>query len=215
MTGADQPPLPDIAGFSGERLMRIDSMMRLEIEAGRIPGAVLLIERQGEAVMKRAWGYRDRQAGTLMTGDTIFRIYSMTKPLVSVLTMVLAAEGRLHLAQPVSDFIPEFAAAKVIRDGKPSDPLKPPTVQDLLRHTSGLTYESNGGPVGELYGQARLFGTDVTNEEFAVRLAALPFAHEPGQVWEYGHSTDVLGRVVEVASGWPLSAVLTDRKSVV
>jgi len=135
----------------------------------------------------------------------------MTKPVVSVAAMMLAAEGRLHLGQPISDFIPAFANTKVFRDGVLAEPSNQPTVQDLLRHTSGLTYQSNGGAVGDLYGQAGLFSADVTNEEFANRLAALPFAHEPGRVWEYSHSTEILGRVVEVASGWPLSAVLTTR----
>ena len=204
-------PFPDIAGFSGERLTRLDAVMQNEVDAGHIPGAMLLIERQGETVLKRAWGYRDRQAGTMMTADTIFRIYSMTKPLVSVAAMMLAAEGRLHLGQPVSDFIPAFANTKLFHDGVLKEPASLPTVQDLLRHTSGLTYQSNGGAVAELYDQANLFSADVTNEEFANRLAALPFAHEPGRVWEYGHSTDILGRVVEVASGRPLSALLTTR----
>jgi CubicO group peptidase (beta-lactamase class C family) len=211
MTAGDIVSFPDVAGFSGERLTRLDAAMQIEVEAGHIPGAMLLIERQGETVLKRAWGYRDRQAGTMMTADTIFRIYSMTKPIVSVAAMMLAAEGRLHLGQPISDFIPAFANTKVLRDGVLAGPSNLPTVQDLLRHTSGLTYQSNGGAVADLYGQAGLFSADVTNEEFANRLAALPFAHEPGRVWEYGHSTDILGRVVEAASGWPLSAFLTTR----
>ncbi|MDR3460859.1 MAG: serine hydrolase, partial [Beijerinckiaceae bacterium] len=199
MTSVDLGPFPDVAGFSGERLLRLDAAMRIEVETGRIPGAMLLIERHGETVLKRAWGYRDRQAGTIMTADTIFRIYSMTKPIVSVAAMMLAAEGWLHLGQPISDFIPAFANTKVFRDGVLAEPSTMPTVQDLLRHTSGLTYQSNGGAVGDLYGQADLFSADVTNEEFADRLATLPFAHEPGRVWEYGHSTDILGRVIEVA----------------
>ena len=201
----------NVAGFSGERLGRIDAMMQVEVAKGRIPGAVLLVERHGKTVLREAWGYRDRAAGAPMTLDTIFRIYSMTKPIVSVATLMLAAEGRLHLGQPISDFIPAFADTRVWHADGPLAPAAIPTVQDLLRHTSGLTYQANGGPVGALYGEAALMAGDVTNEEFSARIAALPFAHEPGRVWEYGHSTDVLGRVVEVAGGRSLAAVLKKR----
>jgi CubicO group peptidase (beta-lactamase class C family) len=205
-------PVLDVAGFSGDRLARIDDFLRGEIAARRIPGAVLHIERHGEIVTRQAWGYRDATAGTLMTPDAIFRIYSMTKPIVSIATMILAAEGRLHLDQPVSDFIPAFARAKLLRDGALVAPSRAPTVHDLLRHTSGLTYQSNGGAVGALYAEAGLMAADLSNAAFAETIAALPLAHEPGRVWEYGHSTDVLGRVVEVAAGgWALSAVLTTR----
>ena len=129
--------------------------------------------------MKRAFGYRNRAAGTPMTLDSIFRIYSMTKPMVSVLTMMLAAEGRLHLAQPVSDFIPAFGNLKVLDRGSEAVLKWAPTIHDLLRHTAGLTYERNGGPLTPIYRTARLMSREVTNEEFADRIAALPLAHQP------------------------------------
>jgi CubicO group peptidase (beta-lactamase class C family) len=212
MAGTDRDEsFKDVAGFSGERLARLDTFFNVEVAQGRVPGAVLLIERQGETVLKKAWGYRNRAAGTPMTLDTIFRIFSMTKPMVSIVTMMLAAEGRLHLGQPVADFIPSFANLKVWQDGVLVAPRRPPTVHDLLRHTAGLIYGWSESAVGPFYGAADLRARDITNEEFADRIATLPLAHHPGEVWEYSHATDVLGRVVEVAAGRTLGAVLRAR----
>lgn len=205
------PAIVDAAGFSAARLQRLDDVFEKEISQNRLPGAVLRIERRGELVLNRAWGYTNRPRGTFMTPDAIFRIYSMTKPLVSILTLMLAAEGRLSLAQPVADFIPSFANLKVWTYGALVEPERPPTVHDLLRHTSGLIYARNGGAVGRLYEEANLFGSDVSNEEFADRIATLPLAHQPGRVWDYSHATDVLGRVVEVAAGASLATVLGKR----
>ena len=200
----------DVAGFSGARLARIDNFFNVEVARGAVPGAVLHVERAGEVVMRRVWGYRNRAAGTPMTLDTIFRIYSMTKPMVSLATLMLAAEGRLHLDQPVADFVPAFADVRVLTaSGEQVAPRKPPTVHDLLRHTAGLVYERNGGAVAGLY--AGLMEGDPTNEVFADRIARLPLAHEPGTMWEYSHATDVLGRVLEVAGGRSLSGVLRHR----
>lgn len=205
------PAIVDAAGFSAARLQRLDDVFEKAIADNRLPGAVLRIERKGELVLNRAWGYANRARGTFMTPDAIFRIYSMTKPLVSILTLMLAAEGRLSLAQPVSDFVPSFANLKVWTYGALVEPERPPTVHDLLRHTSGLIYARNGGAVGRLYADANLFGADITNEEFADRIATLPLAHQPGRVWDYSHATDVLGRVVEVAAGATLGTVLGKR----
>ena len=201
----------DVAGFSGARLARIDNFFNVEVARGAVPGAVLLIERQGETVLKRAWGYRNRAAGTPMMLDTIFRIFSMTKPMVSVVTMMLAAEGRLHLGQPVSDFIPAFANLRVLHDGALVDPWCTPTVHDLLRHTAGLIYGWSESPAAASYAKADLRAPDLTNEAFVDRIANLPLAHQPGRVWEYSHATDVLGRVVEIVAGRSLGAVLRNR----
>ncbi len=206
----DDGPMKDVAGFSGARLARIETFFALEIAQGRVPGAVLLIERHGEAVARRAWGRR-RSAGAAMTLDTIFRIHSMTKPIVSVATMMLASEGRLHLGQPIADFIPAFAEAQVLEDGRLVAPERPASVHDLLRHTAGLIYERNGGPVAPHYRAADLLSGDPTNQGFADRIAALPLAHQPGKVWDYSHATEVLGRVVEVAAGRTLGQVLKQR----
>ena len=202
--------MKDVAGFSGARLARLDTFFNLEVAQGRVPGAVLLIERHGHPVLRRAWGRR-RPSGPPMTFDTLFRIYSMTKPIVSVATMTLAAEGRLHLGQPVADFIPAFADTKVLEDGRLVAPHRPPSVHDLLRHTAGLIYERGGGPVAPYYRDADLQAHDLTNEAFAARIAALPLAHQPGRVWDYSHATEVLGRVVEVAAGRTLGQVLRQR----
>lgn len=201
----------DRAGFSGERLARIGTFFDVEVARGAVPGAVLLIERGGETVMRRACGYRNRAAGLPMTLDTIFRIFSMTKPMVSVATMMLAAEGRLTLDQPLRDFIPSFANLRVLDGDTLVDPATPPTVHDLLRHTAGFIYERGGSPVAPFYKAANLMAGDITNEEFADRIATLPLAHHPGQIWEYSHATDVLGRVVEVVAGRSLAAVLRTR----
>lgn len=210
---ADDPlgTLTDGAGFSAERLSRIDRFFEVEIARGRMPGGVLLIERRGETVMRRAYGHRNRGAGQKMTFDTIFRIYSMTKPLVSLVTVMLAAEGRLHLGQPVSDIIPSFANLRVWTEHGLVKPERAPTVHDLLRHTAGLIYERNGGPVASLYAQADLLASDITNEEFADRIATLPLAYHPSRIWDYSHATDVLGRVVEVVSGRSLGHLLRQR----
>ena len=207
----DMAKLADRAGFSGARLARIDNFFNVEVARGLIPGAVLLVERKGETVLKRAWGYRNRAAGTPMTLDTIFRIHSMTKPLVSFAALMLAAEGRLHLSQPVADFIPACGGLRVLVEGCEVAPIRPPSVHDLLRHTAGLIYERNGGPIAPLYAAAGISARDVDNEAFADRIASLPLAHQPGTIWEYGHATEVLGRVVEVAAGRSLGAVLRQR----
>ena len=203
--------MKDAAGFSGARLARLDTYFSLEVAQGRLPGAALLIERHGEAVVERVWGYRNSASAAPMTLDTIFRIYSMTKPIASVALVMLVAEGRLQLNQPVADFIPAFADARVLRDGSLVVPDGPPTVHDLLRHTAGLIYERGGGPLAPTYRDAGLLAGDPTNEAFAARIAALPLAHQPGSVWDYSHATDVLGRVIEVVAGRTLGQVLRSR----
>ena len=149
-----------------------------------------------------------------MTDDTIFRLYSMSKPITSVAAMMLVEDGKLSLDDPVSKYIPAFAGVKVgaekrDEDGKPVlvlEPLnRPITIEDLLRHTSGLTYGFYGdSAVRKLYVTSDLFKGDFDNAEFAERLARLPLAEQPGTLWDYGHSTDVLGRVIEVVSGQSL-----------
>lgn len=210
-TENDTDVIADVAGFSGARLARIANFFNLEVARGLVPGAVLLIERRGQKVMSRAFGYRNRAAATPMSLDAIFRIYSMTKPMVSVVTMMLVAEGRLHLAQPVSDFIPAFGNLRVFGSSWTTELARQPTVHDLLRHTAGLTYQRNGGPLTKAYQDANLFSRETTNESFAEKIATLPLAHQPGTVWEYSHATDVLGRVVEVVAGRSLGAVLRQR----
>jgi CubicO group peptidase (beta-lactamase class C family) len=212
--GHAESPLPAATGFSRQGLARVGDYMRKEIMTGRIPGAVLLIQQHGQPVFFESFGVRDVDSGRPMTADTIFRLYSMSKAITSVAAMMLVDDGKLSLDDPVSKYIPAFAEVKVgieKRDanGKPalvSEPVERPiTVEDLLRHTSGLTYGFYGDtPVRKLYANSGLFDGDFDNALFAERLAKLPLAEQPGTLWDYGHSTDVLGRVIEIVSGQSL-----------
>jgi CubicO group peptidase (beta-lactamase class C family) len=199
------------ASFSREKLARVGDYIRNEIATGKIPGAVMLIQQHGQPVYFESFGVRDVAARLPMTADTIFRLYSMSKPITSVAAMMLVEDGKLRLEDPVSKYIPAFADVKVgvekpDESGKPAltlEPLnRPITIEDLLRHTSGLTYGFIGdSAVRKLYANSDLFDGDFDNAEFAERLAKLPLAEQPGTRWDYGHSTDVLGRVIEVVSG--------------
>src|SRR5258705_3385803 len=206
-----EPPPSVAAGLSRAKLERVGDYVRNEIATGKIPGAVILVQRHGHSVYFEGFGVRDVASQLPMTADTIFRLYSMSKPVTSVAAMMLVEDGKLSLEDPVAKYIPAFADVKVgvetpDRGGKPAlvlEPLnRPITVEDLLRHTSGLTYGFYGdSAVRKLYAQADLFKCDFDNAEFAERLAKLPLAEQPGTLWDYGHSTDVLGRVIEVVSG--------------
>ncbi|MGH7041956.1 MAG: serine hydrolase domain-containing protein [Acetobacteraceae bacterium] len=211
MTTAPALPVvpPEEAGLSPAGLHRLSAALQARVESGHIPGAVALISRRGRIGYLRAFGRRDPEASDPMGEDAIFRIYSMTKPIVSVAAMMLLEEGRLLLSDPVAKYIPEFADVKRA-DG--TAPRRAITIQDLLRHTSGLTYEFRGaGPVHQAYAAAHIARRNQTNAEHAAALAALPLLHEPGAHWEYSRSTDVLGRVVEVIAGQPLDVVLAAR----
>ncbi len=193
---------------------RVGDFIRQEIATGHMPGAVILVQQHGHPIYLECFGLRDLQSGRPMTADSIFRLYSMSKPITSVAAMMLVEEGKLALDDPVAKYIPAFAAVKVAiektdESGKPVlavEPVKRPiTIEDLLRHTSGLTYGFYGdSAVRKLYANAGLFDGDFDNAEFIERLAKLPLAEQPGTRWDYGHSTDVLGRVIEVISGQTL-----------
>lgn len=185
--------------------------MRNEIATGKIPGAIVLIQQHGHPVYFEKFGVRDVESRHPMTDDTIFRLYSMSKPITSVAAMMLVEDGKLALSDPLAKYIPAFSDVKVgveRRDeaGKLTlalEPLRHPiTIEDLLRHTSGLTYGFYGdSAVRKLYANADMFRGDFDNADFADRLAKLPLAEQPGTLWDYGHSTDILGRVIEVISG--------------
>src|SRR6266481_159247 len=202
------------ASFSREKLQRVGDYIRNEIATGKIPGAIMLIQQHGQPVYFENFGVRDVATQLPMTADTIFRLYSMSKPITSVAAMMLVEDGKLSLDDTVAKYIPAFADVKVgvekhDQDGKPAlvlEPLnRPITIEDLLRHTSGLTYGFYGDSgVRKLYVNSDLFNGDFDNAEFAERLARLPLAEQPGTLWDYGHSTDVLGRVIEVISGQSL-----------
>jgi CubicO group peptidase (beta-lactamase class C family) len=222
--GAAAEPLPTAApesvGLSSERLNRITDVLRSDIAKGTIPGAVLLVSRRGKIAYFEAVGRLDPQADSLMGKDAIFRIYSMTKPIVTVCAMMLVEQGRLALGDPVAKYLPEFNGVKVGEEKKDADgkvtlelvaSKRPMTIQDLMRHTSGLTYGFFGeGAVKKAYLEADLNAGDPTTAEFTARLAKLPLAFQPGTTWEYSQSTDVLGRVIEVVTGKPLYQALKE-----
>jgi CubicO group peptidase (beta-lactamase class C family) len=209
-----EPKATEAPTFSRAALARIGDYVRNEVATGMIPGAVLLIQQHGKRVHLESFGVRDPGSSRPMTPDTIFQIYSMSKAVTSVAAMMLVDDGKLALDDPVSKYIHAFADAKVGVD--PSDeagklplrlePLKRPiTIRDLLRHTSGITYGFFGETVVQkLYADPLLYAGDFDNAEFADRIAVLPLADQPAVRWNYSHSTDVLGRVVEVASGQTL-----------
>jgi CubicO group peptidase (beta-lactamase class C family) len=206
-----EAPHPVSTGFSQEGLVRVGDYLRNEVATGKIPGAVLLIQQHGQPVLLENFGVRDIESKAPMTADTIFRLYSMSKPITSVAAMLLVDDGVLSLSDPLSKYIPAFADARVAVEthdahGKISlatEPLvRPITILDLLRHTSGITYGFYGdSPVRKLYANSGLFDGDFDNAQLAVRIAKLPLAEQPGTLWDYGHSTDILGRVIEVVSG--------------
>jgi len=206
---------PEEAGLFAAGLARLTAVMQREVDARRVPGVSMLIARGGKVGYRRDIGAL-RPGGPALPGDAIFRIYSMTKPIVSVALMMLVEEGRLFIADPIAKFIPEFANPKVgvERDGKLElvAAKRPITIQDLLRHTSGLTYAFTGvSAVQRLYAKARLGAPDLTNAQLVAALAKLPLIDQPGTSWDYGHSTDVVGRIIEIVSGQSLGAFLQER----
>jgi len=212
---------PEEFGFATEHLDRITQFFQGDVDKGAIPGAVVLVARQGHIVYMQALGYQDREKHTPMKADAIFRIASMSKPVTSAAVMMLAEEGKIDLLAPVAQYLPEFKNVKVgvekkDPEGKTAltmeDVQRPMTVQDLLRHTSGLVYGPFGNTlVHQEYREANLFDNGQTLAEFVSKLAKLPLAHQPGTVWEYGMSTDVLGRIVEVVSGMPFDRFVEER----
>jgi CubicO group peptidase (beta-lactamase class C family) len=207
---------PEEIGFSSMRLARLGAVMRDEIERGRVPGAVALIARRGRIGFFESFGQRDAATGAPMAKDTIFRIYSMTKPITSVAAMMLWEEGRFLLSDPIAKYLPELSELQVaVERGAEIErvPLERAiTIQDLLRHTAGLTYEFRGsGPVQKMYMSARIYSLAQSNADQVATLGRMPLLHQPGTRWEYGRSTDVLGRLIEVLSGQRLSEFFEQR----
>jgi CubicO group peptidase (beta-lactamase class C family) len=214
---------PEQLGFDVTRLERVTKAFQSYVDAEQLPGAVVLIARHDQVAYERAFGYRDRDVKAAMTPDSIFRIASMTKPIVSVGAMMLVEEGKLDLAAPVSQYLPEFKDLQVgveKRDdstGKTElvlEPQKRPmTVQDLMRHTAGLVYNPpiGDGPVANAYRDADIANRDETLAQMVTKLSKLPLAHQPGEVWEYSMAVDVLGRVIEVVSGEDLDQFIEER----
>jgi CubicO group peptidase (beta-lactamase class C family) len=214
---------PEEVGLSKERLQRISAWLQNDVDKKVIPGAVVIILRKGKIAYFEAFGFQDREKKIPMTRNSIFRIASMTKPFTSLAIMMLAEEGKIQLPNPVSRYLPEFKDLKVgvekkdLSSGKIELVFEPPsremTVQDLLRHTSGITYGIFGKStmVKDLYKQANLFAPNQTNEDFVAKISKLPLQNHPGTTWDYSHSTDVLARIVEVVSGVPFNTFIEER----
>jgi len=214
------PPLPEAKpeslGLSALRLQRMSDVFRREIDKGTMPGATVMVARGGQIGWFDALGKQDPTEKRPMAQDTIFRIFSMTKPIVSIGVMMLLEEGHFLLDDAIARFIREFADQKVgVENNGKLDlvPLKRAiTIQDLLRHTSGITYEHTGnGLVQQLYQQSRVRSRKINNAEHAALVASMPLICQPGAEWNYSRSTDILGRLIEIVSGQSLGAFLTTR----
>ncbi|MBR0651733.1 beta-lactamase family protein [Roseomonas terrae] len=209
-------------GLSTERLSRIGEWLEGEVQRGAIPGAIVVIGRRGSIAYETVVGFRDREAQAPMGADAVFRIASMTKPIVSLAVMILAEEGRLSIADPIGRHLPEWRetprVGEMVRNAEGTTAMvlvparRPITVQDLLRHTSGITDASPGDhPVAAAYRESTVRARTNTMEEMSRKLAALPLLHQPGTTWEYSWSTDILGRLVEVVSGTDLDTFVRTR----
>lgn len=200
---------PADVGLCPERTQRLMDVLRREVASGRLPGAVAMIARRGQIGLFEAVGHQGPGTSTPMQTDSIFRIYSMTKPVVSVAVMMLVERGQLLLSDPVSRWLPEYANQQVATVSGLEPVRNPATVQDLLRHTAGLTYEFLGdSSVQRQYGAVKIASRERTNAEFSQTLAGVPLQFQPGTVWAYSRATDVLGRLVEVVSGQGLGVFL-------
>jgi CubicO group peptidase (beta-lactamase class C family) len=214
------PPLPqakpESLGLSPARLARMSDAFKREIDKGTVPGLTVMVARRGQIGWFEALGRQNPARSAPMARDSIFRIFSMTKPIVSVGIMQLVEDGTLLLNEPLAKYIPEFAEQKVgVENNGKLDrmPLaRPITIQDLLRHTSGITYDHTGdGLVQQMYKESRLRDRKISNAEHATMVASLPLMCQPGAEWNYSRSTDILGRIIEVVSGKTLGAYLTER----
>jgi len=220
--GIPQATNSEEVGLSKERLQRISEWIQTDVNKGVVPGAVVMVLRKGKIAYYEAFGYRDREKNIPMTRNSIFRIASMTKPFTSLAVMMLAEEGKIQLPLPVSRYLPEFKDLKVGVEKK--DPAsgktelvletanREMTVQDLLRHTSGITYGIFGkSMVKDLYNKANLFDWNQTNAELVTKFSQLPLQYHPGTTWDYSMSTDILARIVEITSGVDFDTFIADR----
>ena len=208
---------PESAGFSSERLRRLSDRMQSYTDRGRLAGALTMLARRGEVFHCETYGVQDIESGVAVNEDTIFRLYSMTKPITSVAVMMLYEEGHFSLDDPVGKFIPDFANMQVFGGmGETGMRLvaqeRPITIRHLLTHTSGLSYGLlKDTPIDAMYHEARIADADSTLKEVIDRLARIPLVNQPGTAWRYGMSYAVLGYLVEVVSGQPFDEFLRDR----
>jgi CubicO group peptidase (beta-lactamase class C family) len=209
--------IPTGAHFNQDKLAKVGAFFQNEVAIGKIAGAIVLIQQHGKPVYHQSFGVQDVVSKAPITDKTIFRLFSMTKAISSVVAMTLIEDGKIKLDDPVAKYIPSFGNVKVgvekiAADGSKTlelvPPRQPPTVLDLMRHTSGITYGFYGDSlVRKAYAAANLYAGEFDLAEFAERIAKLPLQDQPGTLWEYGHSTDVLARIMEIASGKSLLAI--------
>ena len=203
--------LPVGGRLNSEKLAKVGDFFRNEVATGKIPGAIILIQQHGKPIFHESFGVQDVVSKAPITDKTIFRLFSMTKAITSVAAMKLIEDGKISLDDPVSKYIPSFANVKVGVEKKAEDgtrslelvpPNRPPTILDLMRQTSGITYGFYGDSlVRKAYAAANLYAGDFDLAQFSERIAKLPLHNQPGTLWQYGHSTDVLARIMEIASG--------------
>jgi CubicO group peptidase (beta-lactamase class C family) len=200
-------------GFSAERLERINFKMQRYIDEGKVAGIVTLVARRGHVAHFGKFGFQDLQIEKPMGLDTIFRIYSMTKPITSVAAMILYEQGLFHMNDPISKFIPDFKNVKVLaRDGRLEDPKRDITIHDLMTHTAGLSYAVEvDSLVDRAYLEAEIWDPKIDNREFVRRIASLPLRFHPGQSWYYSVATDVIGHLVEILADKPLPEFFEER----
>jgi CubicO group peptidase (beta-lactamase class C family) len=203
---------PESVGMSARRLQRIRPAMQAYVDRGVYAGVDTLIARRGKTVLREQFGWRDKEAQTPMSADAIFRLYSMTKPIVCVALMTLLEEARLTLFDPLAKYVPAFGRVKVREtDGTLVDPARPIMLRDLMTHTSGLTYHFvDDSPVGKMYHGAKLLDAKCSLEAGIDDLAQFPLAFQPGSRWRYSVGIDVVARVIEVISRRPLGAYLRE-----
>jgi CubicO group peptidase (beta-lactamase class C family) len=203
--------IPAGAHFNPDKLAKVGEFFKNEVATGKIPGAIVLIQQHGKPVYHEFFGVQDTVSKAPLTDKTIFRLFSMTKAITSVVAVKMVDEGKMSLDDPIAKYIPSFANVKVGVEKKADDgtktlelvpPNRPPTVLDLMRQTSGITYGFYGDSlVRQAYRAANIYAGDYDLAEFAERIAKLPLHNQPGALWQYGHSTDVLGRIMEIVSG--------------
>jgi CubicO group peptidase (beta-lactamase class C family) len=217
-----KPASPEEVGLSSERLARIGERMQAYVDSGEIPGALALIARRGKIAYFEQWGFADRERRVRMKPDTLFRIYSMTKPITAVGVMILHEEGHFQLGDPVSKYLPELAELEVLEedaDPRTGDTVKrthraqsPITIRDLLRHTAGFTYGFFGNTeVDQMYREQGILWNDEDLAETVQKLGKVPLRFEPGTRWHYSVAVDVQGRLIEVMSGQPLDQFFEER----
>jgi CubicO group peptidase (beta-lactamase class C family) len=209
--------IPPGAHFNPDKLAKVTEFFKNEVATGKIPGAIVLIQQHGKPVYNESFGVQDVGSKAPITDHTIFRLFSMTKAITSVVAVQLVEEGKLKLDDPIAKYIPSFANVKVGVEKQADDgsktlelvpPTRPPTVLDLMRQTSGITYGFYGDSlVRKAYKAADIYAGDFDLAEFAERIAKLPLHNQPGALWQYGHSTDVLARIMEIVSGKPLMEI--------